>query len=52
MQPDIDLQQLQALLQCDTLDVCNVLDMIMASKRERIKNLHTYSITPAYSHKK
>ncbi len=52
MQPDIDLQQLQALLQCDTLDVCNVLDMIMASKRERIKKLHTYSITPAYSHNK
>lgn len=52
MQPSIDLQQLQALLQCDTLDMCNVLDMIMASKRERIKKLHTYSITPANSHNK
>lgn len=52
MQPNIDLQQLQALLQCDTLDVCNVLDMIMASKREKIKKLHAYSITPANSHNK
>ncbi len=38
MQPNVNLQQLQALLQCDTLDMCNVLDMIMASKRAKIKN--------------
>lgn len=49
MQPNIDLGQLQALLQCDTLDMCNVLDMIMASKRAKIKKLHTYAITPANS---
>ena len=52
MQPTIDLQQLQALLQCDTLDMCNVLDIIMARKRERIKKLHAYAITPANSHNK
>ena len=52
MQPNIDLQQLQALLHCDTLNMCNVLDMIMASKREKVKKLHTYSITPANSHSK
>lgn len=52
MQPNVDLRQLQALLQCDTLDMCNVLDMIMASKRTKIKNLHTYAITPANSRNK
>ncbi len=52
MRPNINLQQLQALLQCDTLDMCNVLDMIMASKRAKIKNLHTYAITPANSRNK
>ncbi len=52
MQPNVNLQQLQALLQCDTLDMCNVLDMIMASKRAKIKNRHTYAITPANSHNK
>ena len=52
MQPTIDLQQLQALLQCDTPDMCNVLDIIMARKRERIKKLHAYAITPANSHNK
>lgn len=52
MQPNIDLQQLQALLQYDTLDMCNVLDVIMASKRANVKKLHTYSITPANSHNK
>ena len=52
MQPTIDLQQLQALLQCDTLDMCNVLDIIMARKRERIKKLHAYAITTANSHNK
>ena len=52
MRPNINLQQFQALLQCDTLDMCNVLDMIMASKRAKIKNLHTYAITPANSRNK
>ena len=52
MQPNVNLQQLQALLQCDTLDMCNVLDMIMASKRAKIKNRHTYAITPANSRNK
>lgn len=52
MRPNINLQQLQALLQCDTLDMCNVLDVIMASKRAKIKNLHTYAITPANSRNK
>lgn len=52
MRPNINLQQLQALLQCDTLDMCNVLEVIMASKRAKIKNLHTYAITPANSHNK
>lgn len=52
MRPNINLQQLQALLQCDTLDMCNVLDVIMASKRAKIKKLHTYAITPANSHNK
>lgn len=52
MQPNIDLQKLQALLQCDTLDMCNVLDMVMASKRAKIKKHHTYAITPANSHNK
>ncbi len=47
MQSNIDLQQLQALLQCDTLDACNVLDIIMASKRANIKKLHPYAITPS-----
>lgn len=52
MQSNVNLRQLQALLQCDTLDMCNVLDMIMASKRTKIKKLHTYAITPANSHNK
>lgn len=52
MQSNVNLRQLQALLQCDTLDMCNVLDVIMASKRAKIKNLHTYAITPANSHNK
>lgn len=52
MQSNVDLRQLQALLQCDTLDMCNVLDMIMASKRTKIKNRHTYAITPANSRNK
>lgn len=52
MQPDINLQQLQELVQCGTLDMCNVQDIIMASKRARIKKLHTYSITSANSHNK
>lgn len=52
MQSNVNLWQLQALLQCDTLDMCNVLDVIMASKRAKIKNLHTYAITPANSHNK
>lgn len=52
MQENINLQQLQALLKCDTLDACNVLDMIMASKREKVKKLHAYSITPANTHNK
>ena len=47
MQPNIDLQQLQAFLQCDTLEACNVLEIIMANKRAKIKKLHTYAITPA-----
>lgn len=46
MQPNIDLQQLQAFLQCDTLEACNVLEIIMANKRAKIKKLHTYAITP------
>lgn len=50
MQPNIDLQQLQAFLQCDTLEACNVLDTIMANKRAKIKKLHTYAITPASPH--
>lgn len=41
------LQRLQALLQCDTLDMCNAHDIIVASRRETIKKLHTYAITPA-----
>ena len=52
MQSNVNLRQLQALLQCDTLDMYNVLDVIMASKRAKIKNLHTYAITPANSHNK
>lgn len=28
MQSNVNLRQLQALLQCDTLDMCNVLDVI------------------------
>lgn len=52
MQSNVNLRQLQALLQCDTLDMCNVLDVIMASKRAKIKNLHTYAITTANSHNK
>lgn len=52
MQSNVNLRQLQALLQCDTLDMCNVLDVIMASKRAKIKNLHTYAITPANSRNK
>lgn len=52
MQSNVNLRQLQALLQCDTLDMCNVLDVIMASKRTKIKKLHTYAITPANSHNK
>lgn len=52
VQSNVNLRQLQALLQCDTLDMCNVLDVIMASKRAKIKNLHTYAITPANSHNK
>lgn len=52
MQPNIDLQQLQALLQCGTLDACNVPDIIMAIKRANVKKLHTYAITPANPHNK
>lgn len=52
MQSDINLQQLQALLQSDMLDTCSVLDMIMASKRTKVKKIHTYSITPANSRNK
>lgn len=52
MQSDINLQQLQALLQSDMLDTCSVLDMIMASKRAKIKKLHTYAITPSNSRNK
>ena len=52
MHSNVNLRQLQALLQCDTLDMCNVLDVIMASKRTKIKKLHTYAITPANSHNK
>lgn len=52
MQPNIDLQQLQALLQCDTLEACNVLDTIMANKRTKVKKIHPYAITPANPHNK
>lgn len=43
---------MQALLQSDMLDTCSVLDMIMASKRTKVKKIHTYSITPANSRNK
>lgn len=39
MQPNIDLQQLQAFLQCDTLEACNVLEIIMANKRAEIEKM-------------
>lgn len=42
----LNIELLQKYLQDDTLDMGNVLDMIMANKRDRIKKTHGYAITP------